>query len=85
MSSLSNFQRVSANGVGKEESKEEKKICMPRSSSPPRPTEEEDFLELKYEGATTRAAAKRKSRYDTQIPTSKEMSYNKQCLNLNDN
>ena len=82
MSSLSNYQRGIANGVSKEDSKEEKKVCMPRSSSPSRATEDEDILESRKEGAITRAAAKRKTMYDQPISTSKGISYNKQGLVL---
>ena len=59
--SLANFQHGNPGGIGTEESKDEKKICIPRSSSPSRPTNEEDMIELRSEGMTTRSATQRKT------------------------
>ena len=44
--SLSNFLHGSASGIDKEESKEEKRLCIPRSSSPTRATDEEDIINI---------------------------------------
>ena len=77
--SLANFQHGSASGINKEESKEEKKLCIPRSSSPSRAIDEDDLIDLKRDGVTTRSAAKRKVMYE-QETTSKEVSYSKQRL-----
>ena len=75
MSSLASFPRGKTNAVGKEDSKEEKKYSFPRSSSPSRVLDDEDILEWKKEGMTTRSA-KRKTK--TEPAMSKEKSYMKQ-------
>jgi hypothetical protein len=77
--SLANFQHGSASGIAKEEAKEEKRLCIPRSSSPARAADEEDFLDLRRDGVITRSAAKRKTFYERET-TSKEVSYSKQRL-----
>ena len=77
--SLSNFLHGSASGIDKEESKEEKRLCIPRSSSPTRATDEEDIINLKRDGVITRSAAKRKSTYENELP-SKQVPYYKQRL-----
>ena len=48
------------NDVSKVESKEDKRICSPRSSSPPKTTDEDELVYNKNEGIITRSAAKRK-------------------------
>ena len=77
--SLANIQHGSASGISKEESKEEKRLCIPRSSSPTRATDDEDLIDLRRDGVITRSAAKRKAMYEKET-TSKEVSYSKQRL-----
>ena len=48
------------NDVSKVESKEDKRISSPRSSSPPKTTDEDELVYNKNEGIITRSAAKRK-------------------------
>ena len=48
------------NDVSKVESKEDERISSPRSSSPPKTTDEDELVYNKNEGIITRSAAKRK-------------------------
>ena len=58
MSSLASYPKSNSNPVGKDGSKEEKS-SFPRSSSPSRAVEDEDAIEWKKEGMTTRSAKRK--------------------------
>ena len=60
MSSLASFPRGNASAVEKEDSKEDKKCSFLRSSSPSRALDDED-IEWKKEGVTTRSTKRKAS------------------------
>ena len=57
MSSLASYPKANANSIGKEGIKEEK--SFPRSSSPTRAVDDEEVIEWKKEGMTTRSAKRK--------------------------